>query len=108
VKNAHDAPPKHLSPEAAAWWAEIVAEFSIDDAPGRLLLQSCCEALDQLRAAEREIESNGLCFTDRFGKPKTHPAATIVRDSRAQMLAALKQMNLDVIPPGPIGRPPGS
>ncbi len=45
---------------------------------------------------------------DRFVQRKPHPLLAAERDARAQMLAALKALNLDLEPLKDRGRPPGS
>ena len=46
---------------------------------------------------------------DRFGQVKSHPLLSVERDSRAQYLAALKALNLDLEPlRDKPGRPGGS
>lgn len=103
------APPGGLSAEAKKWWAAIQDEYAIDDPAGLLLLQTGLEAFDRLRQAQRVIKRDGPVVLDRFGQQKSHPLLTTERDSRAAMLAALKNLNLDIEPlrDGP-GRPPGS
>ena len=61
-----------------------------------------------MRQAQAVIEAEGPTTTDRFGQVKAHPMHTVERDSRAQMIQALRALNLDIEPPrdGP-GRPPG-
>ena len=100
--------PKHLSEEAQQWWSAIVSEYSVDDEAGKLLLQTALESFDRMKAAARRINQDGEAVEDRFGQVKPHPLLTAERDARSQMLAALKQLNLDMEPlnDGP-GRPPG-
>ncbi len=100
--------PKTLSSEAARWWRELVDEYSVDDVAGRLLLMTALEAFGRMRQAQKALAKDGLVLKDRFGQIKPHPLNTVERDSRAQMLAALKALNLDIEPSrdGP-GRPPG-
>ena len=101
-------PPKGLSREAARWWRKLIAEYAIEDEAGYLILQTSLEAFDRMREAQRVLKEDGLVVVDRFGQKKSHPLTTIERDSRAQMMAALKALNLDVQPlrDGP-GRPSG-
>jgi P27 family predicted phage terminase small subunit len=101
--------PDHLSAEAAEWWARIQAEYAIADNAGLLLLQSAMESFDSMREAQKAVDKHGVTYLDRYQQPKANPACAVVRDSRAQMLAALKQLNLDIEPlrDGP-GRPGGS
>lgn len=101
--------PAHLSKEAKAWWDSIVNEYDIQDQAGRLILQTGLEAFDRMRLAQGLLKKEGMTTVDRFGQPKAHPATTVERDSRAAMLGALKQLNLDLEPlndrPGrPAGR----
>jgi hypothetical protein len=45
---------------------------------------------------------------DRFGQKKLHPAVLVEQNARVGLLHGLKALNLDVEPPGPMGRPPGN
>ena len=97
-----------LSPEAQAWFDRLQAEYGISDAAGLLLLQTAMEAFDRLAECQASIALHGASCPDRFGQLKPHPLLGPERDSRAQMLAALKALNLDLEPlrDGP-GRPSG-
>lgn len=101
--------PQHLSSEAQSWWDKLTAEYALDDEAGKLLLQTALEAFDRMKRAGERINADGEAVEDRFGQVKPHPLLNAERDARSQMLAALKQLNLDVEPlrDGP-GRPPGS
>lgn len=100
--------PDRLSPEAAEWWASLQGEYGIDDRGGRLLLQTALEAFDRMRECQEAIRRDGPTVMDRFDQAKPHPLLATERDARAQMLAALKALNLDIEPlrDGP-GRPSG-
>jgi P27 family predicted phage terminase small subunit len=102
-------PPKGLSAEACKWWESIRVEYDVSDPGGLMILASACEAFDRMRQAQRRLRREGLTSKDRFGQVKANPLTVIERDSRAAMLAALKQLNLDLEPleqrPGrPAGR----
>jgi P27 family predicted phage terminase small subunit len=100
--------PAGLSASARAWWRKLMTEYGIADAGGLLLLQSALEAFDRMRQARDLIAKHGAVTVDRFGQLRPNPATTIERDSRAAMLAALKQLNLDLEPlRDAAGRPPG-
>jgi P27 family predicted phage terminase small subunit len=90
--------PSHLSKEAKRWWRELQDEYQISDAAGLLLLQTACEAHDRMKAAAATIEREGQTVKDRFDQDKPHPLLTVERDARSAMLAALKQLNLDLEP----------
>jgi len=99
--------PDHLSPDAKGWWHHLQDEYGIDDRAGLLLLQTAMEAFDRMRDAQAAITKDGLTVPDRFGQLKNHPATTVERDARSQLLVALKALNLDLEPlrDAP-GRPP--
>lgn len=100
--------PTHLSTAGKSLWLELHQEYNIDDKAGLLLLTTACEAFDRMKQAAAIIEREGLQLPDRFGQFKAHPCATVERDSRAAMMAAIKALNLEVEPlkEGP-GRPLG-
>ena len=100
-------PPDHLSREAKGWWRKINAEWELG-ADALLILRSALESFDRCDQARKLLDKEGLVILDRFEQQKAHPAATIERDSRLQMVRCWRALNLDVEPPrsGP-GRPPG-
>ena len=59
-----------------------------------------------MKSAAAEIDRDGETIKDRFDQVKAHPALVAEKDARSQMLAALKQLRLDIEPvrDGP-GRP---
>jgi P27 family predicted phage terminase small subunit len=93
------APPSHLTEEAKTLWVAINAEHAIDDKPGLLILTTACEAFDRMRQAQAAIAAQGITTRDRWGQVKNNPATVVERDSRAAMLAALRQLALDIEPP---------
>jgi P27 family predicted phage terminase small subunit len=99
--------PSNLSAEAKKMWREIQGEYQITDSGGLTILCTACEAFDRMRQAQKLIDTEGMVSADRFGQSKPHPAIVIERDSRGQMLAALKQLNLDLEPIRDRGRPVG-
>lgn len=109
MKNSTPSPPKGLSREACRWWRRLSGEYEIGDDAGRLILATALEAFDRMREAQAILAADGLSIKDRFGQVKAHPICVVERDSRAQMLAALKALNLDIEPlrHNP-GRPGGS
>jgi P27 family predicted phage terminase small subunit len=99
--------PAHLSRKAKEWWKKIVEEWVLDDA-GFLILQSGLEAFDRMVEAQALIKEHGVVAPDRWGQLKTNPAVLVERDCRAAMLAAFKQLHLDLEPLNDRpGRPPG-
>ena len=83
-------------------------EYELTDEAGQLILQTALEAFDRMRQAQARLKKEGLTVLDRFDQPKAHPLCTVERDNRAQMMAAIKQLNLDLEPLKDRGRPKGS
>lgn len=110
MKNHRTPPcPSGLTAEAKRLWRDFHHEYDLTDRHALTVLATALEAFDRMRSAQSAIAADGLVTRDRFGQAKTHPAATVERDARAQWLAALKSLGLDLEPdrpgPGP-GRPP--
>jgi P27 family predicted phage terminase small subunit len=99
--------PKGLSPAAVSWWNRLNAEFELTDEAASFLLESALRCFDRMNEAAKLIAEHGVAIKDRYGQLKSNPATTVERDSRAAMLSAFKQLNLDVLPPMKNGRPPG-
>ena len=82
----------------------IAREFDIQDAPGEALLRTFASAFSLEISCMEQIEREGLTIIDRFDQLKGHPLLSTLRDARAQKLAALKALNLDLEPVGEQGR----
>ena len=97
-----------LSAQAKKLKEGILKEYDISDEAGLVILQTALEAYDQMNAAQKIINKQGLTVFGARGQLAAHPLFSVVRDSRAQFLMALKHLNLDIEVPreGP-GRPPG-
>src|SRR5690349_1051000 len=108
MKNSELTPPETLSAEALNMWKQIQSEYQIIDQGGLIILTAACESFDRMREARALVEAEGMTIEDRFGQKKPHPAVVIERDARAAMLAALKQLNLDMEPLKTVGRPPNT
>ena len=96
-----------LSPEAKRLKKKLESGFEIGDENGQLILSAAFESFDRMRDAQAILAREGLVSQDRFGQTRAHPMLVVERDSRNSYLRALKALNLDVIPPGPVGRPAG-
>ena len=106
--NPRRTAPKGLSTAAKDWWKRLVSQYELDDDAGRLLLETAMQAFDRMRECQAIIERDGPMVLDRFSQRKAHPLLPAERDARAQMLAALKALNLDTEPPhAQPGRPAG-
>ena len=56
------------------------------------------EAVAYISAAILEAARDGQTVEDRFGQAKPHPLLAAERDARAQMLAALRALDLELLP----------
>jgi P27 family predicted phage terminase small subunit len=99
--------PAHLSKKAKEWWVKVLADWDLDDA-SLLILQVGLEAFDRMVQAQAYIAERGSVTEDRWKQLKVNPAVLVERDSRSAMLAAFKQLHLDLEPLNDRpGRPPG-
>ncbi len=87
---------RKLSPEATKLYEKIIQEWNIHDTAGTFLLETALVAFDEMRAAQETLATEGVYVPDRFEQQRMHPAATREKESRAHMLAAFKQLNLDL------------
>ncbi len=67
------------------------------------MMLACCYCkppwtFDRMRGCQKAVSDDGAMVKDRFDQLKPHPLLATERDSRAQMLFALKALNLDVEP----------
>jgi P27 family predicted phage terminase small subunit len=101
-------PPKALSIEARAFWRQMHREFDLGDSHAHRLLLTACECLDRMRAAQSDLQRDGLTVRNSRGELRAHPSAAIERDSRIGMLQALRALHIDHEPLAPTpGRQPG-
>lgn len=100
---------KHLQAPEKRLYEDLTDEVDIGDAYGRKILLTALEAHQRMRKAREKIDADGMMIVDRFGQQKPHPLLTVERDQRAQFMAALKMLNIDLLPNHPsVGRPPGT
>jgi len=99
---------KKPSKQAIKLKKAILKDYSITDDAGIAILQTAMEAFDLMHEAQALIDTQGLTVEGDRGQIKAHPLLAVVRDQRAQFLAGLKALNLDLEPlrDAP-GRPPG-
>ena len=91
-------PPSHLATDGRTLWRSIVSDYAVSDAAGLTLVTTVCECLDRMRQAQALIEQHGACIISDSGTLRSNPAAKVELDSRNGMLAALRQLNLDLEP----------
>ena len=86
----------------------LAREYNISDPGGEALLRTFASAFSLEIDCQSQIVKDGLIFKDRFEQVKAHPLLTILNNARAQKMAALKALNLDLEPlKTGAGRPAG-
>ena len=92
--------PRHLSPSARRLYSQILENYELE--PHHLaILTKALEALDRTEQARDAIAASGILIRSRLGEVKPNPAIAIERDSRAQFLAGIKALGLDIEGPPP-------
>ena len=101
--------PAHLSAPAKKWWRALTDTYEFTEPDSVLILETALSCYDRAEAAREMVQKEGAVVKDRFGQLKAHPATVTERDGKMAMLRALKQLGLDVLPPGSlrVGRPAG-
>jgi P27 family predicted phage terminase small subunit len=99
--------PAGLSERARRLWDAVTAQYELDD-HHLVLLESACRALDRAGAAAAVLERSGLTVTNKRGELRAHPLVGVERDARQLMARLLRELQLDIEAPQPIGRPAGN
>jgi P27 family predicted phage terminase small subunit len=95
--------PEHLRDPGRTFWVKVVSDYELED-PALGLLEAACDAYDRMCEARAIVLREGAIVEDRYGKPKTHPAAALERDSRLAFARLVRELNFDVAAPD--ARPP--
>ena len=93
--------PSHFSEKARQLWKSIHAEYELAGESAELL-RVALENLDLADKARALLRTEGLVVDG-----KKHPASDAVKLHDGMFMRALRQLGLDVVQPGPIGRPAG-
>ncbi len=96
--------PDHLQPATKAWFKQVAQDYEFEPHHFRLLTLAC-EAWDRCQQARAAIAEHGITYEDRFDQPRCRPEVAIERDSRIAFARLLREMALDLEPPGE-SRPP--
>lgn len=85
-------PPSHLSPRAAALWADVVPRRA--KSPGRLaMILAALEALDRGDKARAMVDAEGMTtVTKTTGAVHIHPLLKIEREARHQFTTLWSSM----------------
>ena len=103
-------PPKHLTRLAQADWKRFHADYQLDS-DCEDILRELLEAMDRKREAQAMLAKDGITIKNRFGELRPHPACSVERDMRLQILRCLKMLGLPLSEENDKrkpGRPPAS
>ena len=89
-------PPDHLGEPERQIWKHVFSDYELSTETAVHVLTTALEAHQRCREARQRIEEDGTVVTGRDGQPKPHPLLSTERDARAQWLAAIKQLGLEL------------
>ncbi len=95
-------PPEHLSAESKSAWRRLEKEYELTP-DASLLLRAALENWDRAQAAREMVNRDGLVLDG-----KRHPAVDIEKQAYGLFQRFIRQLGLDIVPPGPTGRPPSA
>lgn len=106
-----EQPAKHLSVESKKFWRRIASEYELTQ-DAALLLRSALENWDRAQSARVLIAKEGMVLggenscgeCGRTGS-RRHPAIDIEKQCYGLFQRFMRQLGLDIVPPGPTGRP---
>lgn len=96
--------PQDLKKHGRAFWQAVQADYSMQEAHDLERLKMAARCLDDIAAAEEQIEKDGAFVRDRYGQVKEHPAGKVVREHRALFIRIIRELALDIDMPD--SRPP--
>jgi hypothetical protein len=98
--------PRHLKSKTKEWFRSVIDGYDLEPHHVRILTLAA-ETWDRGQAAREVIDDNGMTYVDRFGAPKPRPEISIENECKITFARLVRELNLDVEPPGAMGRPPG-
>ena len=88
-----EKPPAHLKPATALWFTSVVEDYELDQHHVRLLTLAA-EAWDRGQGARELVAMEGICYADRFGAPRIHPAVAVERDAVLAFARLVRELRL--------------
>lgn len=90
-----------MSGEMKRFWRSITGEYEME-ADALMILRAACENFDRAQQARELVLAEGLTVNGR-----RNAAIDIEKQAYGLFLRSMRQLGLDVVAPGPVGRPPG-
>jgi len=90
------APPDHLGEPERQIWRGIFHDYGLSADVATAVLASALEAHQRARECREAIDRDGMTIAGRDGQTKVHPLLAVERDARAQWLAGIKALGLEL------------
>ena len=90
------APPDHLGEPERQIWRGIFRDYGLTADVATAVLATALEAHQRARECREAIAAEGMTVTGRDAQIKVHPLLTVERDARAQWLASIKVLGLEL------------
>lgn len=100
--------PQNLSVESKKIWNKICQEYTGLDTYFFTVLKVCLESYDRLQQARIIIDGEGAMVKTPTGFLRENPMLKVEKDARSGFLQSARMLNLNLEPPGDVGRPPGT
>lgn len=97
--------PGYLSPEMRKFASSVLESYGLEHHHYILLIRAA-ELLDRAEQARKQVQTEGLTVTDRYGSIKPHPCYKIEIDCKSAARLLIRELGLDLEPPDEPGRPP--
>ena len=97
--------PDELKTAGRAFWSKAMKENDLTAAHDETRLLMACKCLDECAAIEAQIEADGRFVRNRYNSLIEHPGLKGLRDFRTLFVRIIREMGLDLEPPGE-SRPP--
>jgi phage terminase small subunit len=88
--------PADLGAAGGELWARLTTDYRLEDEAGRAVLSVACRAADRAESCRLAVAKAGLVVKDRFRQTRPHPLLAVERAARAQLLHALRQLQLPI------------
>lgn len=93
-----------LQPGTKRWINAIRKEFSLESHHDKLLCLAGA-SWDRILQSREQVRKEGCYVQDRFGQAKEHPGLTTERQSMIVYLRVMREVGLDLEPPGEVRTP---
>jgi hypothetical protein len=88
-------PDIELTGKALELFEKVSSRWTLD-AVASQLLRLACESIERANSCAEITRAEGLTIRDRWGQPKSHPAALLERDHRNSAANTLQKLGLNL------------